>query len=232
MMTLGHCFGALLRRVLPPAPPADNADLGTLFARCPDAGTQEEILAWLESLLSWLEKPIGYEQAVDRPAPEIRLRFLLFWLDQHRPAANALADLMSAWVQRAHWAQLFAGTGLPRETDFLGEVSGRLGRKLLPAAPDGDSGEWLMEQLFADPARRRWLSNLPDPLIVSLGALLLRRPAARTSLRQEIKAALRVLAIQLTAAAYQPQIRQRLPQRRVSRSVFANLTPDLEQMFA
>ncbi|HEY6898734.1 MAG TPA: hypothetical protein VI279_15865, partial [Rhodocyclaceae bacterium] len=47
-----------------------------------------------------------------------------------------------------------------------------------------------------------------------------------------IKAALRVLAIQLTAAAYQPQIRQRLPQRRVSRSVFANLTPDLEQMFA
>ncbi|MGN6703253.1 MAG: preprotein translocase subunit TatB [Burkholderiaceae bacterium] len=183
---------ALMRRVDPAAPWRQRAD-------------------WMIDLIGWLRHE-PRASAEDGQSAHPRTRFLLDWLDAHRDVRRLVQHALQKTLREARGSQLFADTGLPRESAFFSELGDRMLRKLLPQPTGDGDASVLLAEMFPEEADAEWLLGLDAETMARLWRLCADDGIAHAALKQ-IDEALVYLATMIVAAGIGPEFQQRLEPR-------------------
>ncbi|HYO74619.1 MAG TPA: gliding motility protein [Archangium sp.] len=207
-------------------------DLQHLLADVPTEGLEAR-LEWVERCVAWLRDPLPALGLMEPAEPEVpavvtRLALLLRVLESRVSAREPVAVLVREVTAVTSGLKLFSQVGLPAGLGFLGEVSDRLARRLLPSPPEDHQLSELLLRLFPVPQDADWLEGLPPELLARLSALVqggtqppVRGPAqvVRTSLVD----ALCLLAVQTAALGLAEDVRDRCPEVSFRASPFLKL---------
>ena len=197
-------------------------DLTALLNAADPKASRPERNLWLVRLLEWLRHgPVQSDADANRtPRPVLRLRHLLNVLERNpAPRARIVALLGRAWHE-TDLAALLADFGFSQRRNLWGEVTERLMLRLLPATPDTDDGAALFQLLFSDASDAQWMAAI-DP--TTLGRLATLLSAARdhgvgvsvtgaevADWREPLLQAITWLVSAIRAAAFAPELRQRM----------------------
>lgn len=207
-------------------------DLQRLLAEVPPEGLEAR-LEWVERCVAWLResKPaLGLMEPAEPEAPAVvtRLALLVRVLETRASAREPVALLVREVMAATSGLKLFSQVGLPAGLGFLGEVSDRLARRLLPAPPENHELSELLLRLFRVSEDAAWLEGLPPELLARLSALVqggtqppVRAPAQLV--RASLVDALGLLAVQTAALGLTEDVRERCPEVSFRASPFLKL---------
>jgi site-specific recombinase len=207
-------------------------DLQQLLADVPEEGLEAR-LRWVERWVEWLRdsKPaLGLVEPVEPEAPAVvtRLALLVRVLEARASARQSVATLVREVLAGTSGLKLFSQVGLPAGLGFLGEVTDRLARRLLPSPPEHHQLSELLPRLFPELEDAAWLEALPPAPLARLSELLGgdARPPAREPgavVRADLVDALGLLAVQTAALGLAEDVRDRCPEVSFRASPFLKL---------
>ncbi|MGZ3460019.1 MAG: site-specific recombinase [Archangium sp.] len=207
-------------------------DLQRLLADVPEEGLEAH-LEWVERCVAWLRDPkpaLGLREPEEPEAPAVvtRLALLVRVLEARASAREPVAALVRELMAHTSGLKLFSQVGLPAGQGFLGEVSDRLARRLLPSPPENHQLSKLLPRLFPEPEDAACLETLPPALLARLSTLVggSASPPAREPeavVRADLVDALGLLSAQTAALGLAEDVRERCPEVSFRASPFLKL---------
>ncbi|MFL5357622.1 site-specific recombinase [Archangium sp.] len=207
-------------------------DLQRLLADVPEEGLEAR-LEWVERCVAWLREPrpaLGLRAPDEPEAPGVvtRLALLVRVLEARATSREPVAALVREVMAGTSGLKLFSQVGLPAGLGFLGEVSDRLARHLLPSPPADHQLSELLLRLFPVPEDADWWEALPPALLARLSTLVSGEapPPARAPeqvVRTDLVDALGLLSVQTAALGLAEDVRERCPEVSFRASPFLKL---------
>ncbi|MBF5046139.1 gliding motility protein [Aggregicoccus sp. 17bor-14] len=214
------------------------------------SGGFEARTGWLEALVRWLKEPqrtplpepepepAGAEAADEvlipvppdsaaAALPHARLLLLARVLETLPEARAHVGRLVRAVLAGSQGLKLFAQVGVPGGQGFVGEVTDRFARKLLPTPPEEGELSALLPRLFPREADAAWLSSLPPAAVARLALQLGEwtppevEPSAQV--RGWLLDALVVLSVRTASLGLSPAVLDRLPGHALRANPFLRL---------
>jgi site-specific recombinase len=204
-------------------------ELHVLLLRMDDVSRQSHAdrSNWLEELGNWLHDGGAIFGASDEERTA-KLRVFVLSLGSVRGFRENFASLFTSLVSELRGTKLFADVGIPIEPAFWREAVDRFARRVLPAPPAPRSFADFARRLFPTEAEARWLERSPPELWLRLWTLLEGTKAPLSTawlpLAGSMADATRILAARVAALGVAQDIRDRLPEIRVSDLPFLHLT--------
>ena len=191
------------------------ATLDALLARADPADEFGERLQWLADLTRWVVRPDLVEAEEKGGVRRItRLRHLLAVLDRSPERKQAVARALRASVRQIDALEVFAETGLARESALLHEAVDRVLARLLPRDPADHDLEAVLRAVFPGAHDARWLESLDEDTLAALAALFGHGRGPEEdgwdSLRRDLPHALVALVADLSGAGLSGPVRRRL----------------------
>lgn len=226
-------------------------DLTALLNAVDKCPSMAERHLWLVRWAEWLRSPgaIPVASATDDPSvaeagphgplqpapnggtpwPVRRLRHFLNVLERHPHHAAAVQALLRSVLAENNVHGLLADFGFAPRSAFGSELGERLRLSLLPRTPETrDLGE-LFQLVFSEPKDALWLEAIDPSLLNRLGHLLFDPPLAERW-RTELLESIQLLAAQVRASAFSPQLRVRMDALALHDRPFHQLTHSAEQL--
>ncbi len=207
--------------------------LHSVLIAAPTAPGQEEATAWLSRLLEWVLRggkvaPAHAEKAgeVDRGSSAARLAVLTQVLSEETASRQALAEAFAVVLEVRSVTRLLCRTGLPGEHAFFSELTDRLVRKVLPAAPETRGLSELLTGALRRPKQRQAFESLPEGAVAALLSQVTQgKPDLWRGAREALADAAALLCAQAAAIGTSEAVRARSPDISPRRSPFI-LLPD------
>lgn len=225
-------------------------DLTALLNAVDKCPSMAERHLWLVRWAEWLRSPgpIPVASPADEPAaaeaashgplptppggtpwPVRRLRHFLNVLERHPQHAAAVQGLLRSVLAENNVHGLLADFGFAPRSAFGSELGERLRLSLLPRTPETrDLGE-LFQLVFSEPEDAQWLEAVDPALLNRLGHLLI-DPILAERWRTELLESIQLLAAQVRASAFSPQLRVRMDPLALHDRPFHQLTHSAERL--
>jgi site-specific recombinase len=161
---------------------------------------------WAEDFFEWIR----------RDEPATRLKLFLQLLERQPEARERIVKTFRSLVRDTQALDLFADTGLPRESAFMHELMSRVFARLLPNPPETRNLADLFDRFFPRVSDPDWMERL-DPDIVTRFLALFQEDQAATGeewigIRADLEDALVQLADRIGVVGSGREVRGRLPQ--------------------
>ena len=201
-------------------------DLSSLLAELqPDAELAERHL-WLIHVFQWVRAA--------RPSVEVALARI----ESLVAAAEAdpeIAQRLQAWwlrvIDTVDITTLLADFGFAPRTAMISEVAARLRHKLLPGTPETIDASELFSLALTDEFDTRWLTALPEPLLLRISALLTPEGSQGAGFWQHaLLGAITYCAGQVLSTGFAPELRLRMSEEAREQQPFHALIHDVEQL--
>ena len=190
--------------------------LDTLFSRVPQPSWPvRERIQWVVRLVRWIRNP-GLSIAITEASrsaklPNVRLRFIMQWLESNLETKARVADLLRSLVRDTQSLDLFVSVGIPNEQGFIGEMIERF-HQFLPQPPDDKNLIALFSDTFNSQSDAHWIKVMPPEIFEGLVSLFYYSETEQNwnSFIEELKSALTLLAETACAMGISKFIRTRL----------------------
>lgn len=201
-------------------------ELYALLAAAPPQAPLAERMAWLEQLASWLRTRGTAPTWPGRLAPvesvgSARLRLLVEILGEVPAWCEAVRGVFASVLAETSALRLLADPGLSSGRGLVGDLVDRLGRRLVPPAPDESDLSVLVWRLFPGSAGASWLDELAKDQVAAFCELM--SAPAFAPLRTGAEDAVAVLAARVSALGLASDVLTRLPQVPLDHSPFVRL---------
>lgn len=181
---------------------------------------------WLIELCAWF-------RGDQRSVPAAIDRFEQF-LDAVQAQPGVQQGLQAWWrvlSRSVDITPLLADFGFAPRTAFISELAERLRRKLLPATPETTDAAELFMLALPTAFDARWLAALEDSHLARLSALLgAVNEVERTQWHGLLLDAITYCAIQIQAAGFSSELRQRMSADALASRPFHALSADVQQL--
>ncbi|MES2024105.1 MAG: site-specific recombinase [Pseudomonadota bacterium] len=170
---------------------------------------------WMIDLADWIrhEPKVSFlDDSEWRRIKNLRIRFLLDWLDEHRDVRQIVQATLRKTLREATGPELFSATGLPRESAFFSELSERIVKLVLPPPVGQHDLSTLFTAMFQDESDAEWLLEL-DPRTLSRLWKLGADDGIAHGYRKQIDEAMLYLVTMIISIGISPAFRQRLEPR-------------------
>ncbi|MDL2717347.1 MAG: gliding motility protein [Acidobacteriota bacterium] len=195
-----------------------SAALEALLVAPVDADDPGALGEWLEPILGWLKQPGAGSAAA------LRLAFFREFLASRPLLAATLAARLRALLGATSAVELFAETGLGVRHNFLGELSDRLAKKILPSVPNDHHLREVISRLLPDEEDADWLESLPAAEVAALFDVVFRTGEAHwDGLHDDLADAADLLAVRVGGLGLAPDVRARADDGTVGASPFLRL---------
>ncbi len=196
------------------------------LSAAPAAPTLEDASAVVARLLGWVlgggrvSSARRTAEGTPRPpgegdarSPAARLGVLLDVFEEQAAWRACVAAALAVLLERGAVTRILCRTSLPAEHAFFSELSDRLLRKVLPAAPEGRGAKQLLRTSLRRKKALAAFQALPSEGVLRLLALLAReRPGLWSAAREALADAATLLAAQAAAIGASEQVRDRSPE--------------------
>ncbi|QRK08807.1 gliding motility protein [Archangium violaceum] len=201
-------------------------ELHALVTSAPPRAPLAERMDWLEELVRWLRAPGATPSRRGRLAPvestgSARLRLLAEVLGETPAWCEALRTVVASVLAETSALGLLAEPGLSAGRGLLGEALARLGRRMVPPAPDERALAPLVWRLFPGEEGRAWLDELSVEPVAALCAEL--GASTFAPLRAAVEDAVSVLALRATNLGLASDVLARLPPMPLEQTAFIRL---------
>ncbi|WNG49803.1 gliding motility protein [Archangium minus] len=201
-------------------------ELHALLTSAPPRAPLAERMSWLEELAHWLRAPGATPSRRGRLAPvesagSARLRLLVEVLGETPVWCEALRGVVASVLAETSALGLLAEPGLSAGRGLLGEALARLGRRMVPPAPDERALAPLVWRLFPGEKERAWLDELSEEPVAALCAVLGAQTFA--PLKAAVDDAVAVLALRASALGLASDVLARLPPEPLAQTAFIRL---------
>ncbi|HEX8821129.1 MAG TPA: gliding motility protein [Archangium sp.] len=201
-------------------------ELEALLSSAPARAPLAERMEWLEELARWLQSPGAPPSRRGRLAPvesagSARLRLLVEVLGELPAWCESLRGVVASVLAETSALGLLTEPGLSAGRGLLGEALTRLGRRLVPPAPDERGLAPLVWRLFPGGEGRAWLEAVSEEHVAALCALL--RAPTFAPLHTAVEDAVSVLAVRASALGLASDVLARLPPAPLEQSPFVRL---------
>lgn len=197
-------------------PDQNRADLHTLLVSLNPENPFEERMDTLKKLMEWIRFD-GFE------GRNVRLKFLLQFLERHEDAAVMFFETFKEITAKGSAVRLYCLTGIPENSGFFTELSDRVIVNLLPPIHREKDLAELFKLVFNEEDDARWFELFPDQIILPFNQLLQKHQVDTTNLVIDQTDALIILGSQISALGISRQIRRHLKYRHISNSSFFKL---------
>ncbi|HEX3139026.1 MAG TPA: site-specific recombinase, partial [Rhizobacter sp.] len=220
-------------KALRPSKPRGEWDLSALLNAADASASLPERNLWVVRLLGWLRHAAEPLPSQQTPTPLLRLRHLLNVLERNAEHQAAVVALLLRFWGEMDTAALLADFGFSPRTGLASEVGQRLRRRLMPDTPATTNLAELFGLLFPDPRDADWLDAVDAPTLARIGALL-QPPGCKQRLdwRAPFLDAVTFLASAVRAAAFSPQLRERMGPELLAEKPFHQISHVAEQVRA
>lgn len=211
-------------------PTLDRADLISSLTNLDAKYSYEENIKALGKILSWIRLPLKTEGSVSAEALQarnIRLKFLFQLLERHPIEAKLLADIIQKSISAGDAVGLYCMTGISENTGFLGELSNRMVKRILPDAHREKDLAEKISFIFTDPEDADWFGSCHQEIIKPFMMFSNTHGINFSSLLQDTETALAILSAQVTVLGTSREIRIRLTDQRLANSSFIFLNTAL-----
>lgn len=124
--------------------------------------------------------------------------------------AAMLGDAVCACVREADVTMLLTESGIPGDRGFVGELWGRIERRLLPDPLEADDLRASLHVLFDRHDDYLWVEAIPDSLWIRFMVAIGIGEAGRPDVSDEWAASVRILSHHIASLGLQPEITHRL----------------------
>ncbi|MBC7532293.1 MAG: hypothetical protein H7318_11990 [Oligoflexus sp.] len=184
-------------------------DLPYLLSLASPEMSYELKLEWFAMLRAWIMAPVQDGQR----SPHTRIRFILQFLDRHPEWKKNVGLVLFDMLKSCRGFSSFAYLGLFEEKGFVDQVAGLLLERVLPLPKSPqDLSEWL-EHIFPERDDAEWVESLPIPVLHEILALIQQNSAHAQifpHFREDLLAAMQVLAIQVASMGSTPSLWMRI----------------------
>lgn len=221
---------AFASQVAPQAP--KNRALRQLFDILSESvgDAQSARIAYLQRLMTWVRSksriPPFPESAPKEPSQITRLRCLAAALESFEPFRSKVGNAIFLTLDECSGINFLACLGLPGDRGFMAESVARVTRRLLPEPVDRRSLTQLMGGLFPNARDIKWLSGVPEDVLIRCATALAGSPGSPRGFgplgRASLDAAA-LLATRISAVGLSEPIRLRSPSSTLQDSPFFQL---------
>jgi site-specific recombinase len=208
------------------APTQRGPGLDSVLARANPDEPLADRLDWAEGFFAW----------VRRDSPAKRLKLFLQLLDRQPDARERVTKTLRSLVRDTQALDLFADTGLPRESAFMREFLSRIFSRLLPAPPDSQNLDELFDRLFPHTQDSLWLERLDPETATQVVALFQEQSSSAAAgedwsgLRTDLEDALVQLSDRICVVGSGREVRRRLPKHSFRELPFQRLAIGVEAL--
>lgn len=190
-------------------------NLAEILAAADPAQSLSVRVAWIESLLDWVRRPIlpSAERRSRQHIQSARVRFFLSVLDSKPEVKEKVGRVLYSTLLDSDPLNLFCLTGLSRQSGFFSELFDRLARRILPAPRNERDLSELFARIFSHEMDAEWLRRLDPGVFAELYALIAPTQEQQEKLYGHFDVALQdtliILASQIESLGLSPEIRLR-----------------------
>jgi site-specific recombinase len=196
----------------------------TMLSATPDAMPQSRLAVLLADTL----RPTAFTSLERGKQAQSNIQALIDLLREEESFRTALHTYICALLDNSYHLALYAESGIQSEQGFFSEAWQKITQFLLPPVHDTRSLRGLVNIIFHKTDDYLWLEQIPDALLAELVLVLgfaqpAPEPTSNTALQPDIHSgtynklldAMLVLSHKITAMAMEPDILNRLPDRRL-----------------
>ncbi|MFN7331858.1 MAG: recombinase, partial [Flavobacterium sp.] len=114
-----------------------------------------------DSLASLVALVAMFRPAQPKQADTVSIAPLLDFLSQENDKAQQIAHSVQKTLQKRKFARMLSDSGILKDSDFWYEIKQRAWAKLLPYQPEGDTLEFVLNQVFYKSTDPIWLAKIP-----------------------------------------------------------------------
>ena len=188
--------------------------------------------SWILDLMNWVHPraflaDLSFGEDQD-PALE-RLKTLLKTLERSENFRKAVTENFRLFLLQSDPVELFATTGVPDQSGFLGEMSKRLLYRILPQPPGEHDLALAMMETFAGRSPARWLQQMDLKTFQQIVDLIACEELD-SHFQHSIEDAVLILSIQIRSAGISPALRERMSKKSLRDNPFFSLGDQIRAM--
>ena len=206
--------------------PRKAHDLPRLLAELDPHAEIADRHLWLIHVFEWVRAA--------QPSVEVAIGRVQSLVEAIESDAQARERLQAWWltlIDHVDITTLLADFGFAPRTAMITELTERLRNKILPGTPETIDASELFSIALPDEFDARWLTALPEPLIVRISALLAPEDSQGASFWQHaLLNAITYCAGQILANGFAPELRLRMSEEAREARAFHDLIRDTESL--